>query len=973
MEHHDLEMEFELKKYLGVWFSMPNMNRLLHTMLMDGGYCMMFKILTNLKDYILKKVGTDNQALQHILNARDVALKNGKILEFNLSTSNRVIRFKRFLRAIGWEAFKWITGFKFKDYEDLLLSVKTSLFFRDTVPTTTSVRYSLSNSYGYTDFYFSTKDKTFEDVIAKQQIIPWALLAQHVQYDSEFVNVLSGMFDRSSYFCSVHTGLIWLSARQSMNLLVEIVSHEENVFVAKFHMCFAETTWDPNYNFRTATNLRLWKAIFEHRKNFTCFPLAVDVFFQQKGQLTSLHSHATRSTYEVFEVSPLIITALNKIQVSAVEFILKRSVTPMLSFIGEPIISANNRMVLASPYKIRSNYMPEMGRLEEFRRLYGMVLSLKTGQGKTLATITACLSRKKRQGVTVILVPDLMVNHWVSELQKHTHFTDFVSIALTKHISRYWSADMVPYQQLIIISHSAFRSKLFQSMKFEVDWLIVDEAHRVKSSSVTHGIIANLKCNFKLLITATPGDNLEQMLGSDKIKNHCHLSPTYFKNFFKDGESMVPCVTEISPVFVAADSTDYDHLYKLYIHFNCICMNYRSSPNFSRSLRIFERICAGGQVDLVVIQQVLKDMFNPQTKEALLVEFQQGEQKPTVFFEPHQDCPICLCKPLFPVTTVCGHVTCLACIESAMKVRPRCVFCRKTLQTPCKIWSLDGSHNNSSSSTEKISKEQLKDMLIGDTLIPCTNVNQNRSLVSLNGKLDLFTVEISSLDPQDNMVVFLSYEKPLNNYIQVLRDHRITYLVAGFEVSRKESIENIEKFRQLGSQVLFLSYQYCFGIDLVRANKMLVVDFSRNMTRLIQSLGRIVRIGQQNATISVKVFMYRDLFDHFIWNMFQNGCTKFRENRSTIIQLEEMTTLNVVDTRVWQTRELAKIIWPGETLKIKIVMGGQRVVVVRNGVTITLVQNKHVFYADNQFNIEMVLQYQQQHQEYIESIRRRYS
>ena len=147
-------------------------------------------------------------------------------------------------------------------------------------------------------------------------------------------------------------------------------------------------------------------------------------------------------------------------------------------------------------------------------RIGGGIIADETGTGKTLSMIMRCMQNPNEHNM--IVVPDGLVLHWSSEIQKHTTLgvwedaqyknmgADGVAPAI-KHrkISNKINAqdhsvvvlhrtqcirsiDWTTLPRLVIVSHSALRSSAFGETFFEAhqfDRLIVDEGHHVKEKT----------------------------------------------------------------------------------------------------------------------------------------------------------------------------------------------------------------------------------------------------------------------------------------------------------------------------------------------------------------------------------------------------------------------------------------------------------------------------------------------------------
>ncbi len=299
-----------------------------------------------------------------------------------------------------------------------------------------------------------------------------------------------------------------------------------------------------------------------------------------------------------------------------------------------------------------------------------------------------------------------------------------------------------------------------------------------------------------------------------------------------------------------------------------------------RLLRLFERVMAGGSLDMELIGAVIDRLF----QETLSSNIQIASTVSTVeaFLTDSDTCPICLDHFTEPIQTECRHVFCILCMRALCDIRARCPLCRHEFGSgTITVWPLRVVD----------SKATFMALLTG----PGTTL--------LNEKIVAFDHYLQVHGQRGPLVLFSKRICTATAYIEVCKQHGKQVIVAGLNVGRKQSCANIELFRQGAADVLFCDYTYSAGFDLCNAAHLVVLDVDLRLANIIQSIGRLTRIGQVFSTVYVTILLYEHGFDHFLFNIRQTLGKSFENTITNLFQLEQFCTQKIQGTRMFRLEQ----------------------------------------------------------------------
>jgi hypothetical protein len=306
-----------------------------------------------------------------------------------------------------------------------------------------------------------------------------------------------------------------------------------------------------------------------------------------------------------------------------------------------------------------------------------------------------------------------------------------------------------------------------------------------------------------------------------------------------------------------------------------------------RLLRLFERIVAGGTLDLELINAVIDRLFETVHRESgVVVANTVSTIEPFITDE----CPICLDTFTIPIQTECKHVFCLLCMRALCDIRARCPLCRHDFGTTTTVWPLRNA--DTSVDINILSKKTLTTLLTG--------VGTPASMTILDEKIVAFEKYLQTYGYRGPLVLFSKRMCTAAAYVEICYRYGKKVVTAGMGVCRKESCANIEIFRRGEADVLLCDFTYSAGFDLYNAAHMVVLDVDLRLANIVQSIGRLTRMGQVFPTVYVTILLYEHGFDHFLFTMRNTLGKSFDITVSNMYQLERFCTMYIDGTRLFR-------------------------------------------------------------------------
>lgn len=250
----------------------------------------------------------------------------------------------------------------------------------------------------------------------------------------------------------------------------------------------------------------------------------------------------------------------------------------------------------------------------------------------------------------------------------------------------------------------------------------------------------------------------------------------------------------------------------------------------------------------------------------------------------------CICLDAFddPVQTHCHHVMCRTCLSSVVRMRARCPQCRSGFEAPCTVWTprfadtdivvapaatptATTTTTTTTTSTTSTATPGTRD--IKRALQECKGEERSiEDLTAANVKYKQFKDDVARLKTKidagrlSRMVVFTSLAQSADILRRIVREAGLRIGLAGVNgVRRAQSIAAITATQCGQLDVLIASYRYSTGFDLATVDEMIMFNLPTTGVDMIQSMGRVTRLGQVNGRVDVKVYLYDGCYDSVLW------------------------------------------------------------------------------------------------------------
>jgi superfamily II DNA or RNA helicase len=628
-------------------------------------------------------------------------------------------------------------------------------------------------------------------------------------------------------------------------------------------------------------------------------------------------------------------TKLTSLQERAINEIQKKIRYDVRRYIGVPIVSLDNKQV----YMIDPNQSgPSKYSREAYERskVFGALLALDTGSGKTLITIltTMVYLQNNPNKIVLMAVPDTLIQQWKSEIQKHTNWSidnEYIAVSNIQQLKHYTTLAHVSgpnfKPKVCLASMNAIRSTVFKelmnSLASKVQtgpeprvWcggmISIDEVHKLKSKTTGFQRILEHDFDFTLAITATAYQNPLTVYRLMRLDRVARFSNDVMEMVEIYGTSTHERNVKIEQNAILVEPSPWTRQAHALLADVGLLKTQTLHARARKIMRIYERICSGGTVDSELLLAVLKRLLTPVTNLYSNIPTLTLIEKPVdqkTFTEAFDECTICLCSFDNPVQFGCGHVYCYECAQSLLQVSSRkCPICRTDI-VDLNVFKPSWATNKRKAG-EMVEPETLESKV--DTVI--TGKIAYKDLLLGNPPDSLETVAVVVLDEK-----LLAFQKYLDTYCRnrthawrlvifskrnsqayldlLVNRYKLKVVLAGaLKTRRPQSCENIETFRKGEADVLLLNYMYCEGFDLVNASHTLICDFDITLSKLVQATGRSKRIGQEHEKVYIDTLVMKDSFDQFLYE--QINCGEGKLTQKNINRLEWITTRHLPETRM---------------------------------------------------------------------------
>lgn len=472
--------------------------------------------------------------------------------------------------------------------------------------------------------------------------------------------------------------------------------------------------------------------------------------------------------------------------------------------------------VISYKYYYQYNYDEIIPLSKVDKEVSGGLVVMPTGSGKTLVILTYTHSLPNS---SVIVVPDLLIQHYKTEVEKHFgNDPRFI----------YSSGNFDRCDRILITTYSDLHRRYSGIHTYN---LIVDEMHLIKNKkSKFYSTLKNIKRHVTWLVSATPDINkvvITELLQLGKFNKTYEPSNA----IIIDAKPSIEFKVNIQKVYYEDD--------KLREIMKVVKCTNPYTVNAQKVIRILEHVFyEQNKIDNI---DVYKSMINPVIARVLHVQPVEALEK--AFGTSVDICPVCVTEFVEPIQLSCNHVFCYQCLCTLYSMELRsCPSCRARI---------DFDRLYRANFSGKRSHETKVNRIITSAKYMC-----------FKSELDKW---IRESKPNAKLVINLDSEDILD---QIWPDiSEFTLVTKHFDTNGKKSAKNIEMFKHDPKyRILILHSKYSSGFDLYTASDLWVYTPVTKKNVINQTKGRITRISQIHSEINFKVFVMKGGFDEFLWD-----------------------------------------------------------------------------------------------------------
>lgn len=480
-----------------------------------------------------------------------------------------------------------------------------------------------------------------------------------------------------------------------------------------------------------------------------------------------------------------------------------------------------------------------------------VLIADEVGLGKTIEAgmIFKEIDKREELKISLIVVPSSLTLKWKEELeirfdehfeiQKTNQFLNFI------HEVETLSGSKLINEKIIISYHTLRDEKVMKAIKnsfFEVDFLIMDEAHTMRNLGTTTFESAELITSVAehiIFLTATPVQNSL----NDLFNILSLLDGDYFKDYDYFQKMLLP--NKVIHRLIALMRNNHTlHEIKIFIYEN----DNESYPTILKDIfgdilklqtlqslekiDFIDRLVKSDHLSFMINRTKKKDVGRsiPRSAKSVIVEITNEERD-------YYDAVIELVKFLNPDTPQ-GFITIMPeRMASSSMIASLESF--KEMQKSGKLFIRDIDDLEDYYQDIDIKKEALK--YLDDIIIKGKRIGDDDSKYL---RFDEILRDLKSQNIQQ-MIVFSFFKKTLN-YLEI-KLQNMGYSVGKIhgDFSVEERFAKIKEFKKGGFDILLSSEVGSEGLDMQFCNVVVNYDLPWNPMRVEQRIGRIDRIGQK--------------------------------------------------------------------------------------------------------------------------------
>ena len=498
------------------------------------------------------------------------------------------------------------------------------------------------------------------------------------------------------------------------------------------------------------------------------------------------------------------------------------------------------------------------------RKTYGMLCD-EPGMGKTRQILGLIKETYDNKATIVVVLPAVMLQ-WKREIEEV-----WPECKLYIHHGKYRKSSIDTSSHIVLTTYNMVAQNMDLFSAHQWHRAVLDESHTISPAIFRSNV---LNAQHKWCVTATPEIHLKQQMvwltrghdwhlikedgtGTDRhvswnnIGQHDMtlilfwkmLRPIMFRKSI-DKHFKFPSVTQETVMVRHTDQERHEYdkectkIRQMDMYYRSFPASIGIGPRCTRWFIHLENVCNGVQSTIIDDDHSTCDIVN-HTKRIPLDRMPQSERD-----GEEETCPICISGFQNPVMTGCNHFFCLECLNVAFGRNQKCPYCRTPIK-PRSCYLVD-------SCDQPERKRQRED----DRIVPDTKMQRILEDVT----------RVLESNRTSKILIFFNSPALLKKYetimSETIRDTQILSVHGLMNISKRS--HNISKFQKEDTEcrILLLTVKCASaGINLTRADHVLLTSPVSQASLEDQMIGRSKRIGQKSDTIKYVRYVYDDTIE----------------------------------------------------------------------------------------------------------------
>jgi len=481
-----------------------------------------------------------------------------------------------------------------------------------------------------------------------------------------------------------------------------------------------------------------------------------------------------------------------------------------------------------------------------------ILISDEVGLGKTIEAgmIYKEIDQREELKVSLVVVPSSLTLKWKEEfairfdeyfeIKKTTQFLNFIEEYDTYNSSK------LMHEKIIISYHTLRDEQVMESLKnsfFEVDFLIMDEAHTMRNadtSTFRSGKLITSMAEHIIFLTATPVQNdlsdlfnILSLLEEDYFKDYSYFTKMISPNakihklisLLRNNHSLEEIHTFVSEAINKINIIEVEQIFGNISHL-------RSIDNAQR-VDYIDRLTTADHLSFIINRSKKKDVGRsiPRNAKSLIVEITPEEQE-------YYDAVIEFVKFIYPHVPQ-GFITIMPERMASSSMLASLESFKWIKKSGRILMSEEDAEEESYYNIQE--EEQMAIGYLDDILAKGERIGTDDS------KFIKFQEILEDLDTQKikQKIVFSFFKKTLD-YLEIKLEklgYSVGKIHGDFNVEERFAV--IKSFKRGDFDILLSSEVGSEGLDMQFCNVVINYDLPWNPMRVEQRIGRIDRIGQK--------------------------------------------------------------------------------------------------------------------------------